>query len=220
LLTEHFLDRLKADSAFQKRKEPVKMGVVKSAFEKAMEKIREIEVLTPEEREEMNDREKLRSLLSAFYKGELSKNQVRERFKGIKPLLLKDAQHHMVDSLRPGTTPEEFQQRKEGIFAIEALKEMQNVAAIEDSLNAIDKLQKEYRDMKERAVEEIRATIKENPQLRMRPVRTPDGRTVLQAAMSIDEAAQERMAEFLREHGKRYEAMLAKALERLRKELK
>ncbi|MGD1075980.1 MAG: hypothetical protein ABR903_07890 [Thermodesulfovibrionales bacterium] len=195
------------------------MGIVKSAFEKAMEKIREIEALTPEEREEMNDREKLRSLLAAFYRGELSRNQIWEGFKGMKPLLLKNAQLNMIDSLRPGATPEEFQQRREGILAIEALKELQNTAAIENSLNAIDKLQKEYRDMKERAVEEIRATIKENPQMRVRPVRTPDGRTVLQAAMSIDEAVQERMAEFLTEHGKRYEAMFAKALERLKKEL-
>ncbi|HAM52946.1 MAG TPA: hypothetical protein DCP92_20445 [Nitrospiraceae bacterium] len=196
------------------------MGVVKSAFEKAMEKIKVIEELTPEEREDLKNREKLRSLLSAFYKGELTRNQVWERFKGIEPSFLKDAQQNMADSLRLGAVLEEFQKRKDGILAIEALKETQNVAVIESSLNAIDKLQREYRDMKERAIEEIRAAVKENPQLRVRPVRTPDGRTVLQAALSIEEAVKEKMAEFLAENEKRYEAIFEKALERLKRELK
>jgi hypothetical protein len=194
--------------------------MVKSAFEKAMEKLNLIEGLTPEERENLKNREKLRSLLSTFYKGDLAREQVWEMFKGINQLFLKDAQQNMADSIRLGVTLEEFQKRKEGILAIESLKGTQNVAVIESSLNSVGKLQREYRDMKERAIEEIRRAIKENPQMRVRPVRTPDGRTVLQAAPSIEEAVQENMAAFLAENEKRYEAMFEKALERLKRELK
>ena len=196
------------------------MGEVKSAFEKAMEKIKEIQGLGPEEKEEMKDRERLKSVLAAFYKGHLKRDEIWETFKGMRPSLLKEAQENMVDSLRMGNMPEEFQIRKNGILAIEALKERQNMAAIENSLSTVDRVQREYVDVRHRAVEELRAAIEENPKLRVRPVRTPDGRTVLQATPSVDEAVQARVGEFLAEHEKRYEALFIKAIERLKKEIK
>jgi hypothetical protein len=195
------------------------MGEVKSAFEKAMEKIKEIEGLTPEEKEEMKDRDKLKSVLAAFYKGGLDRNQIWERFRGIKPALLKEAQQTMAESFRLGNLPEEFQQRKEGILAIEALMEKQNTVAVENAVNAIGKLQREFVAQKESAVKELRAAIEGNPQLRVRQVRTPDGR-LLQTAMSVDEAIQARMGEFLNEHDRRYETIFNQAVAKLRKELK
>ena len=196
------------------------MSTVKSALEKAMEKMKEIEGVTPQEREYLKDREKLKALLSVFYKNELTKDQIWGKFKELNSPLLKEAQHHIADSIRPGSSQEEFRQRKDGILAIEALKEERNTAAIENSLNAIESLQREYREMKERAVKELRAAIEANPQMRARPVRTPDGRTVLQASLSVDEALEIRMAEFLSEHERSYEAAFERALERLLKELK
>jgi len=159
-------------------------------------------------------------VLAAFYKGDLKRDEIWETFKGMRPSLLKEAQENMVDSLRMGNIPEEFQIRKNGILAIEALKERQNMAAIENSLSTIDRVQREYVDVRHRAVEELRAAIEENPKLRVRPVRTPDGRTVLQATPSVDEAVQARVGEFLAEHEKRYETMFFKAIERLKKEIK
>jgi hypothetical protein len=201
------------------RKEPVKMGEVKSAFEKAMEKMKEIEELTQEEKEELRDRDKLRSLLAAFYRGNLSRDETWENFKTIRPSFLREAQQNMADSLRLLNTPEEFRQRKDGILAIEALKKRQNTAAIENTMSNIDTLQREYQEGKERAVEELRRAIEANPQLRVRPVRTPDGRTVLQAIPSVDEAVQEKLGDFLAEHERRYEAMFLQAVVRLKKEL-
>lgn len=195
------------------------MGEVKSAFEKAMEKIKEIEGLTAEEKEEMKARESLRSLLAAFYRGELNRDQIWERCRGIGPSLLKDAQQNMADSLRLGSLPEEFLRRKDGILAIEAVKEKKNPAAIEAALSAAGKLQKEYQEGKERALKELRAAIEANPQLRMQQVRTPDGR-VVPAAMSVEEAVHARMAEFLAEHEKRYDMTFSQAIARLKKELK
>ena len=196
------------------------MGEVKSAFEKAMEKIKEIQGLDPEEKEEMKDREKLRSVLAAFYKGDLKRDELWGRLKGTKPSLLKEAQGNIIGSLRMGNMPEEFQKKKDGILAIEALKEKQNMAGIENSLNSVERVQWEYIDIRQKAVEELRAAIEENPKLRVRPVRTPDGRTVLQATPSVDEAVQARVGEFLADHENRYEAMFSKAIDRLKKEIK
>ena len=65
------------------------------------------------------------------------------------------------------------------MLAVEALKDKQNIAAIEGVLNAIDKLRREYGDVKERALEQVRQAVEQNPHLRVRTVRTagvPSGR--------------------------------------------
>lgn len=195
------------------------MEKVKTAFEKAMEKIQGIEAMTPEEKEEMKDREKIREVLAGLFRGELSHDEIWARLKGSRPSLLRDAQLAIADSLRLSTMPEEFRQRKAGLLAIEALKDKQNVVGIEGLLNAFDALLREYNDMKERAVEQIRQAIEQNPQLRMRTVRTADGRAA-QVPMSIDEAVLEKIAEFLPDHEKRYGAMFGQAMERLKKEIR
>lgn len=196
------------------------MGKVKSAFEKAMEKAAEIGELTPEEKEKIKDEEKLKSLLAEFYKGKLDRDGLWQRLKGSKPSLLKEAQQYLIDSLGLGNSSEEFQHRKDGIAAIETLKEKKNTAAIEHTLKSVEILIKEYQEGKERATEELRAAIERNPQLRLQPVKTPDGRTVLQAAMTVDEAVQAKMAEFLSEHEEIYGQKFAKLLEKLKKEVK
>src|SRR4030066_2458720 len=172
------------------------MGKVKSAFEKAMEKAAEIGELTPEEKERIRNQEKIKSILTEFYKGQIDRDGLWQKLKGSNPSLLKEAQQYLIDSLGLGSTPEEFQRRKEGILAIETLRVKQNVPAIEQTLNSVKVLQKEYQDGKDKAEEELREAIEQNPQLRLRPVRTPDGRTVLQAAYSVDEAVQARLSGF------------------------
>ncbi len=195
------------------------MGKVKSAFEKAMEKASEIGELTPEEKEEIKDQEKIKSILTEFYKGQIDRDGLWQKLKGSKPSLLKEAQQYLIDSLGLGSTPEEFQQRKEGILAVETLKAKQNVPAIEQMLNSVKILQKEYQDGKEKAEEELREAIEQNPQLRLRPVRTPDGRTVLQAAYSVDEALQARLSEFMSQHEEKYSQKFVRLIEKLKKEI-
>jgi hypothetical protein len=195
------------------------MGKVKSAFEKAMEKVAEIGELTPEEKERIRDQENIKSILTEFYKRQIDRDGLWQKLKGSKPSLLKEAQHYLVDSLGLGSTSEEFQQRKEGILAIETLKVKQNIPAIENTVNLIKLLQKEYQDGKDKAEEELKEAIEQNPQLRLRPVRTPDGRTVLQAAYSVDEAVQARLSEFMSQHEEKYNQKFVRLIEKLKKEV-
>ncbi len=195
------------------------MGKVKSAFEKAMEKAAGIGELTPEEKERIKDQEKVKSILTEFYKGQIDRDGLWQKLKGVKPFFLKEAQQHVVDSLGLGSTPEEFQLRKDGILAIENLKEKKHIPAIEHTLNSIKTLQEQYREGKERAVDELRAAVERNPQLRLQPMRTPDGRTVYQAAVSVDEAVQARLSEFLSEHEMRYNQQFNGMIEKLKKEV-
>ena len=195
------------------------MGKVKSAFEKAMEKAAAIGELTPEERERLKGEEKLRSLMAEFYKGQLDRDGLWQKLKGSKPSMLKEAQLTFIDSLGIGSSPDEFQKRKDAILAIETLKERQNTSAIEHILDSLKILQNEYREGKEKAARELRTVIESNPQSRVQHVRTPDGR-VVQAALSVDEAVQVRLAEFLSEHEERYGVKFIGLIEKLKKEIK
>lgn len=195
------------------------VGIVKSAFEKAMEKAEEIGEFTPEEKETLKDRESLKEVLAEYYKGRLNLDGLWVKLKVFNPLFLNEAQISMLSSIRLGNIPEEFRLRKNGILAVEALKEKKNISTLENLLNSIEKIQKEYEDLKEQAVEQLRKAIEDNPQMRVKPVKTPDGKTVLQQTVSVDEAVQSRVTEFLDEHEKRYEAMFDRVSEELRIEL-
>lgn len=195
------------------------MGKVKSAFEKAMEKAAEMGDLTPEEKEKFRDEENLRSLIAEFYRGRIDRDGLWQKLVGSKPSLLREAQLNFIDSLGLGSDPGEFRKRKDGILAIETLKQRQNTSSIEHNLNGIESLRAEYQEGKERARQELRAAVESNPKLRMQQVRTPDGR-IVQAALSVDEAVQTRLADFLSAHQERYSVKFTRLIEKLKKDVR
>jgi hypothetical protein len=196
------------------------MAKVKSAFEKAMEKAAEIGEFTEEEKEKLREQEKLKTLLAEFYKGKLDRNGLWKELKGSKPTILREAQNSLADSIGLSSIPEEFQKRKDGILAIENLKEVKNTSAIEHILHVIETIQKEYKEKKEIVADELREEIERNPQLRLQPVRTANGKTAFQAALSVDEAVQARLTDFLAEHERIFSQEFTKMIYALKKEIK
>ncbi|HEC91475.1 MAG TPA: hypothetical protein ENI51_00515, partial [Candidatus Atribacteria bacterium] len=127
------------------------MAKLKSAFEIAMEKANKINKLSPEEIEKIKDEEKIKSLLAKFYKGQITTNDLWQKLKGSKPVALKDAQLTLINSLSFKNSPYEFELRKEGILAIETLKDKkyQNVSTVESILNELILLRENYNNIKE-----------------------------------------------------------------------
>ena len=169
-----------------------------------MEKSDKIGVLSAEEKENIKDEERIMSILSNFYKGAIDSNGLWQQLKGCKPELLRTAQKSIIDTLSMGSAAEEMQIKKQGILAIETLKASQQTAVIEPILHEIEDLQREFDTMKKQIVEDLRKQIEMHPQLRMQPVKTPDGKTVMQMSVSVDEAVKAKMAEYLDEHEKHY----------------
>jgi len=196
------------------------MGRVKSAFQIAMEKADAIAGMSEDEKGSLREHEVLRTLLAAFYRGDISRDSLWQQMKALRPAMLREAQLNIINSLRLGSPPEEFMMRKDGILAIESLKPLPDMTGLEGLLGSMAKIQKEYLEIREGAIAELRHAIENNPQMRVRPMKTPDGRTVYQTAVSVDEALQTKLAEFLPEHEMRYEALFTRAAERLRTELR
>ena len=186
----------------------------------ARERLAKIGELTQEEKEKMLDSEKVNSLLSEFYQGQIDPEGLWNRLKNEgKPFLLKEAQVRLVDSLRFGIPATELQRKREGILAIETLKKEQNTSVIELNLNRMEELQKRYRAETEQAYNGIRAEVEKNPRLRMKQVQ--QGQNTMVVQLTVDEAIKQlpQWQDFLSSQEKRYSQEFASTKEKLQKVL-
>jgi hypothetical protein len=187
----------------------------------ARERLAKIGKPTREEKEKMLDSAKVTSLLSEFYQGQIEPESLWKRLKEEgKPSLLREAQVRLVDSLSFGIPPAELQRKREGILAIETLKEEQNTSVIELNLNRMDELQKRYRAEIEQAYNGIKAEVEKNPRLRMKQVQ--QGQNTMVVQLTIDEAIKQlpQWQDFLSNQEKRYSQEFASTKEKLQRELK
>jgi len=187
----------------------------------ARERLAKIGELTAEEKEKMIDNEKVDSLLSEFYLGQIDSDNLWKKLKEEnKPSLLREAQMRLIDSLSFGSTPIELQRKRDGILAIETLKEEQNTSTVELNLNLMEELQKRYKAEIEQAYNSIRAEVERNPQLRAKQVQ--QGQNTMIVQLGVDEAIKQlpQWRDFLSEQEKRYTQEFAKLAEKLKRELR
>lgn len=187
----------------------------------ARARLAKIGELTQEEKERMIDFEKVNSLLSEFYQAQIAPEGLWKRLKEEdKPSLLREAQVRLIDSLGFGSTPADPQRRRDGILAIETLKKEPNTSIVELHLNLMEDLQKRYRAEIEQAYNGIRTKVERNPQLRLKQVQ--QGQSTMISQLTVDEAIKQlpQWRDFLSQHGKRYSQEFAKAVEKLKRELK
>ena len=74
------------------------MGRVKSALEIALEKADKVGVLSPEEKERMQDEGKIAEILKDFFQGRIDSNSLWQKLRGSKPSVLRMAQTTLIDS--------------------------------------------------------------------------------------------------------------------------
>jgi hypothetical protein len=187
----------------------------------ARERLARIGELTQEEKQKMLDSEKVDSILSEFYQGQIDPESLWKRLKEEgRPSLLREAQVRLVDSLTFGITPAELQRKKEAVLAIESLKQEQNTSIIEMNFRRMGDLQNKYRAEIEQAYNGIRVEVENNPRLRVKQVQ--QGQDAMVVQLTVDEAIKQlpQWRDFLANQEKRYSLEFARVIEKLRRELK
>ena len=187
----------------------------------ARERLANIGELTKEEKELMTHSEKVNSLLSEFYQGQINPESLWNRLKEEgKPSLLREAQVRLADSLSFRIPPAELQRKREGILAIETLKEEQNTSVIEFNLNRLEELHKRYKAETEQAYDGMRAEVERNPRLRVKQVQ--QGQNTMIVQLTVDEAIKQlpQWRDFLSSQEEAYNQEFARAIERLKGDLK
>ncbi len=187
----------------------------------ARERLAKIGELTREEKELMIDSEKVNSLLSEFYQGQINPESLWKRLKEEgKPSLLREAQVRLVDSLSFRIPSVELQRKREGILAIETLKEQENTSVIELNLNRLEELQKRYKAEIEQTYDGMRSEVERNPRLRVKQVQ--QGQNTMIVQLTVDEAIKQlpQWRDFLSSQEETYSQEFARTMERLRRDLK
>ncbi|MDI6815076.1 MAG: hypothetical protein QMC90_03230 [Dehalococcoidales bacterium] len=187
----------------------------------AREKLAKIGEISPEEKESIKNQQTLKSVLAEFYTGQLDSEGLWRRLRDEgKPLLLREAQINLLDSLSLGSSRAEFQKRRDSILVIETLKEEQNTSLVELTLNSLESLQKRFQEEKEKVYNDFKAQVERNPQLRIQQqqVQTQRGTAIVQIQLSVEETikANPQWKQFLSEHEKRYSQEFLKVKEKLK----
>jgi hypothetical protein len=186
----------------------------------ARERLMRIGQLTSQEKENLLDSEKVDSLLSEFYRGDIGPEGVWSRLRAEGNLsLFREAQMKLVSSLSLAGRPADLQRNSDGIIAIETLKDEQNTPAVERSLKLMQELQIGYRAEIDHVYKGLRGEVERDPKLRIRQVRQGKGTAMVQ--LTVDEATQQlpQWSEFLSQHEQRYAREFAALLDTLRGEL-
>lgn len=187
----------------------------------ARERLAKIGELTEEEKEKMVQDEKVNSLLSEFYIGEMNTDNLWKKLREEnKPSLLRKIQVRLIDSLSFGSNPVELQRKRAGILAIETLKAEQNTSIVELNLNLMEELQKKHKGEIEQAYNSIKMEVERNPQLRVKQVQ--QGQNTMIVQLDVDEAIKQlpQWRDFLSEQEKIYNQEFTKLKEKLKSELR
>jgi len=134
----------------------------------AKERLARIGALSPQEKERMRRSSELDSVLSQYFQGELSSEDLWKKLKSLKDqsdeTIVKEAQGKLVDTLRLQMKQEDFGQRRSAILALETMKGEGKYSSLELILNSIEALRQKYTQVKEQAYEQLKAGIE--PQLK------------------------------------------------------
>ncbi len=195
------------------------MGKVKSALEIALERANKIGSLSSEEKKKIQDEEKISNILSDYFKGKIDANGLWQNFKEIESSLLPIAQQKLIETISINSLPEEIRSKKQAILAIETLKKEPDTVVIESSLQALEMLKEEYEEMKEKIEDDLKRHIEANPHLRIKQMRTSDGR-IIQIALSVEDAVKAKLEEFLPQHEEQYLNEFTNILEELKMQIR
>jgi len=189
---------------------------IKSAYEIAMEKAEKID----SEAEGLDKKGELKPLLAKFFKEKIDTEDLwQELNKEYEPDQYACAQEMIIDSLGLRTTDEQLKKRKEGILAIESLKEEQNSSRLEQYMNNVSKLIKNYEQEREQMEEQIKQRLQQNSQAQMRPVQTEDGRTVMKMESGVDNDTKEQFNKMISQFEEKYSDKFNQYIEELKQNL-
>lgn len=197
------------------------MKKIKSALEIAMSKADAIsQEVTPEDEKGMELKEKAKEILSHYFRDSIDADGLWQELKKEEDaLLLKEVQEALIETLSLKGTPEDLKKRQKGILAVENLKEGQMGFMVDRILNQMVTLQKEYQDQVGDLNKMLQEELKNKSKMKMRPVRTPDGRTVMQASPSIDEERRRQISSSYEEAENRFSRRFQELKSRLKEEL-
>ncbi len=165
------------------------MSHIKSALEIALEKSKKINKLSPQELSEIKQEKKIDSILAKYYKNQIESDELWKVLKGFSNKLLIKAQNNFIQSLSFQSNDYEIEKRKNGILAIENLKEDNQSSNIEIYLEQLKNIRDEFQKNKEKIIENLKEELERDPQKRLQTLQ--QGNQIVIKQLSLEEALEQ-----------------------------
>lgn len=196
------------------------MKRLKTAYEIALERANSLDSEQSAEEKVLFQREKLRPLLADFYRAKIGPEQLWEELqKKDEPELYEQAQLLLLESIGLQTSADELQRRKEAILAVESLRGGANSSLIERIIEEIVEVQENYRQRLDEYRNFYEKALK-NARMSLKPVRTSDGRVVMQVQRNLDGPTEEKLEKALQELEQQSSQVINRLLAELKENLK
>lgn len=135
----------------------------------AREKLAQIGELTPEEKARLKYSQQLAHILGDYFTAKISPEELWRELKKQKEegreYLLREAQLKLADAINLSSSDQDFERQRRGILAIETLKGEGNYPTLEQTLDSIQKLRRQYREEKEKTYWAIREKVEKQVRL-------------------------------------------------------
>ena len=156
--------------------------------QRAQERLASIGELTAEERERAKFAEELDKLLSDYFTGKLAGDELWRKLKQHQEdghnYVIREAQLKILNSLVLDSSSIVFAQCRQAILGCEGLKEQNDRAGIEASISALESIQKQYRQERDLAFENMKHKMRAGIEsAAMKVARQSNGR---QGSVDID----------------------------------
>lgn len=186
----------------------------------ARERLARIGALSLEEKERMRRSSELDSLLSQYFKGDVSSEDLWIELKSLKEQcsesIVKEAQIKLIDTLRLQMSQEDFEQRRSAVLALETIKSEGKYSSLELVLNSIEALRQKYTQTKKQAYEQLKASIE--PQFKaITEQAIKQGLKIdIESSLEANIKNSPQWKEFISEHEKAYGEMFNDYIAKLR----
>jgi len=186
----------------------------------ARERLARIGALSPEEKERMRRSSELDSLLSQYFKGDVSSDDLWIELKSLKEQcsesIVKEAQIKLVDTLRLQMSQEDFEQRRSAVLALETIKSEGKYSSLELVLNSIGALRQKYTQIKEQTYNQLKVDLEKQLQAVARQALKQGVKIDIETSLNANIKNSPQWKEFISEHERTAGEMFNSYVNRLR----
>lgn len=190
----------------------------------AKERLARIGEPSQEEKDKLRHSQEISSLLSSYFTGKLSVESLWTKLKEYKDegkeFMIREAQLNLVGAISLGSNALDFNRCREGILAVETLKDDSKYSILEANLKSIESLGNQYNQEREQAFNSIKSNIERQLEAVAQQVAQRTGGQVdVKSSAELNVTSSPQWREFISRHEKEYQTRFQTYLIQLRANL-
>ena len=183
----------------------------------AKERLARIGNLSPEESKLLELNRKLESLLSQYFTGIITSEDLWKKVKEQEDITIPaQAQVKLLDSLRLQMSNDDLKQRRIAILALETIKNEQKYVEIETHFNSIESIRIKYTQSKEQGFEQLKSGMEPQLQAAMQQAGRQSVNVDISRSLEANVRNSQQWKSFISELETNAEAMFSELIDRMK----